>query len=127
MSEIKCGEIAFSHVTVDATNTAQALNSGSLPVFATPMMIALMENAAMRAISHHLEDTESSVGIQINVSHDLASPIGAEIIAKATVIAVDRRKITFEVEAKQGDKTIGKGTHTRFIVTNASFLNKISL
>lgn len=125
MSEIRIGISGQAKTTVDQTNTADVIGSGSLPVFATPMMIALMEKAASEALVPFLEEEETTVGTRMNVSHDLASPVGAEIIATAVITAVDRRRIDFVVEARSKDQVIGKGEHSRFIVNAQSFLEKI--
>lgn len=125
MSEIKLNSSAQATLTVDSTNTAKAVGSGSLEVLATPMMIALMEKAATKALAPFLENSQTSVGTEISTTHDLASPIGATVTATATVVAVDRRRIDFEVSASSNDKVIGHGTHSRFIVDSEKFMNKL--
>jgi predicted thioesterase len=125
MSEILLETCAQASTVVDRTNTADTVGSGLLPVFSTPMMIALMEKAASCAVEPFLEKGQTTVGTIMKVSHDVASPVGAKIIATATVIAVDRRRIDFAVEAREGEKIIGKGTHSRFIVNSEQFLSKI--
>ena len=117
MSEkIQAGKTASVKTVVMENNTAKAVGSGSLDVFATPMMIALMEKAACACLSDALADGQTSVGTQINVAHTAASPIGAEITATAINISVDGRKVDFEVSAKDGAGEIGRGTHSLFIV-----------
>ncbi len=121
-------EIGLSYTstaTVDNTNTAAALGSGDMDVFATPAMVALMENAAMNAVAPHLEQGQTTVGTQISTSHIKASALGATISATATLTAVDGRSLTFAITAREGDKTIGEGTHTRFIVDRERFLAKL--
>ncbi|MFC4652082.1 thioesterase family protein [Lactococcus nasutitermitis] len=125
MSEIKIGSRGTAETTVDATNTALAVGSGSLPVFATPMMIALMEKAACASLAPFLENGQTTVGTQMSVSHELASPVGSQIVAIAIVTALDRRRIDFEVQATANGKIIGKGTHSRFIVDSQKFLDKL--
>lgn len=118
-------EIGLSHVsatTVSPENTASAMGSGDMPVFATPSMVALMENAAMLAVSPALPAHETTVGGFIEASHLAPSPIGAIIEAKATVTEVKGKKITFAIEAFQGEKLIGKASHIRFIVDRETFL-----
>ena len=102
---------------VNDQNTAAAVGSGLLPVFATPQMIALMENAAVDA-------TQASVGTRLDVSHDAATPVGMQVWAEAEVTAVDGRKLTFAVTAYDETGPIGKGTHERFIIQNDKFLAK---
>ncbi len=121
-------EIGLSYTStamVDNTNTAAALGSGDMDVFATPAMVALMENAAMNAVAPHLEQGQTTVGTQISTSHIKASALGATISATATLTAVDGRSLTFAITAREGDKTIGEGTHTRFIVDRERFLAKL--
>ncbi len=111
--------------TVNQNNAALALGSGDMEVFATPAMVALMENAAMNAVAPHLEAGQTTVGTQITTSHIKASAIGATISATATLTAVDGRSLTFAITAREGDKTIGEGSHTRFIVDRERFLAKL--
>ena len=121
-------EIGLSYTStamVDNTNTAAALGSGDMDVFATPAMVALMENAAMNAVAPHLEQGQTTVGTQIFTSHIKASALGATISATATLTAVDGRSLTFAITAREGGKTIGEGTHTRFIVDRERFLAKL--
>ena len=111
---------------VDAARTAVALRSGDLPVFATPMLVALMEEAACAAIAAALPDTMTSVGTRIDVRHRAPSPIGATITAHAEVVDVSGARITFEVSAvhRLGDdvRDVGTGTHVRAVVDRAGFL-----
>ena len=111
-------------VRVIHENTAAVVGSGSLEVFATPMMIALMENAALNTVKPFLAEGEATVGTEISVTHDAPTPIGETVTAEAELIAVDRRKLQFQVQARVGDKIIGKGTHTRFIINEERFLQK---
>ena len=111
--------------TVNPNNTALALGSGDMEVFATPAMVALMENAAMNAVAPHLEAGQTTVGTQITTSHIKASALGATISATATLTAVDGRSLTFAITAREGDKIIGEGSHTRFIVDRERFLAKL--
>jgi predicted thioesterase len=111
--------------TVNQNNTALALGSGDMEVFATPAMVALMENAAMNAVAPHLEAGQTTVGTQITTNHIKASALGATISATATLTAVDGRSLTFAITAREGDKIIGEGSHTRFIVDRERFLAKL--
>lgn len=118
--------LTFTSTTVvDNTNTAVALGSGDMEVFATPAMVALMENAAMNAVAPHLEAGQTTVGTEISTTHIKASALGATITATATLTAVEGRKLTFAVTAHDGDNIIGEGTHTRFIVDRERFLAKV--
>jgi predicted thioesterase len=111
--------------TVNQNNTALALGSGDMEVFATPAMVALMENAAMNAVAPHLEAGQTTVGTQITTSHIKASALGATISATATLTAVDGRSLTFAITAREGENIIGEGVHTRFIVDRERFLAKL--
>ena len=111
-------------VRVIHENTAAVVGSGSLEVFATPMMIALMENAALNTVKPFLAEGEATVGTEISVTHDVPTPIGETVTAEAELIAVDRRKLQFQVQARVGDEIIGKGTHTRVIINEERFLQK---
>ena len=122
---LQTGLTHTSTTTVNKDNTAIALGSGDMPVFATPAMMALMENAAMLAVAAELPDGSSTVGGHIESSHLKPSPVGAEVSATATLEKVDGRKLYFKVSASQGDTLIGEGTHLRFIVEKEKFLSKL--
>lgn len=115
-----------SRVTVTDGNTAIALGSGDMPVFATPAMMALMENAAMLAVAGHLPEGSTTVGGHIESSHLKPSPVGSEVEATATLEKIDGRKLHFKVTARQGDTLIGEGTHLRFIVDREKFMGKLA-
>lgn len=121
-------EIGLKHesqVVVSQSNTAKALGSGDMEVFATPAMVALMENAAMKAVAENLDEGASSVGVEISTSHIKASALGATITASAELVAIDGRKLSFKVKAWDEAGTIGEGNHTRFVVDRERFLSKI--
>ena len=114
-----------SRTTVSTANSAKTLGSGDMDVFATPAMVALMENAAMLAVAAELPEGSATVGTQMNTSHIKASPLGAVITASAELMAVDGRKLTFAVKAWDEKGVIGEGEHTRFVVDRARFLSKL--
>lgn len=114
-----------SRTVVSADNVAATMGSGDMQVFATPAMVALMENAAMNAVAGVLEPGVSTVGVEMSVSHVKASPVGAEVTASAVLTEVDGRKLTFEVRAWDDKGTIGEGRHVRFIVDRERFLAKL--
>ncbi|MBE6185721.1 MAG: thioesterase family protein [Alistipes sp.] len=114
-----------SRTTVSTANSAKTLGSGDMDVFATPAMVALMENAAMLAVAAELPEGSATVGTQMNTSHIKASPLGAVITASAELTAVDGRKLTFAVKAWDEKGVIGEGEHTRFVVDRARFLSKL--
>lgn len=109
---------------VTAENTAIRAGSGTLPVFATPFMCALMEKAAWMAIAPGLNEGDSSVGTKLAISHLSATPVGLKVWAESEVTAVDGKRIEFKVVAGDEKGIIGEGTHERFIVTDERFLAK---
>jgi len=124
-TKITLGKTATVTTEVDKTNTARAVGSGSLEVFATPMMIALMECAACEVLADALNEGQTSVGIFISADHTAASPIGAHITAKATITSVRGRKIEFYITANDDKNEIGIGKHTRIIVDAERFMKKL--
>ena len=113
---ISVGAVGTASTVVTPENTAAAVGSGALPVFATPYMIALMENAACNAIADGLEEGQSSVGTKLDVSHDAATPVGMHVTAKAELV--------FRVTAEDDAGPIGQGTHERFLIMADKFLAK---
>ena len=113
-----------SDTVVTEHNTANAIGSGLVPVFATPYMIALMENAAANSLLPYLAQDEGTVGTYLDVAHTSATPIGMKVWAETTVTAVEGKKITFEVAAYDEAGEIGRGTHERFIIKPERFLAK---
>ncbi len=124
MNELPIGLKGQAETTVNEQNTAAAMGSGLLPVFATPAMLALMENAAATSVQPFLGEGEGTVGTRLEVSHLAATPIGLAVRAESELVAVDRRKLTFTVRAWGGEELIGEGTHQRFVIDNARFLEK---
>ena len=115
------GEVASY---VEREDTAQEVGSGSLLVYATPCMVALMEGAACEAITECLSDTKTSVGTELNIKHLSATPVGLEVRAEAEVTAVEGNTVTFQVTAYDEAGKIGEGTHKRVIVSTQRFLDK---
>ena len=109
---------------VSTENTAAKVGSGSLPVFATPIMVALMEKAACQALEGHLDEGSTTVGTMLNIEHVAATPVGMAVTAESTVTAVDGRKVCFDVAAYDEAGLIGKGKHERFIVNAEKFTAK---
>ena len=105
-------------------NTAASVGSGDLPVFATPYMIALIEEAAQTSVAPHLEAGQSTVGTMLSVSHDSATPLGMKVWAESKLIEIDGRRLVFEVRAFDEAGLIGQGTHERFIIKKQRFLEK---
>ena len=122
--EITVGMKGEVGTLVEREDTAREVGSGSLLVYATPCMVALMEGAACEAIQEALPDTQTTVGTELNIQHISATPVGLEVRAEAEVIAVDGKVITFDVRAFDEAGEIGKGTHKRVIVNSQKFLEK---
>lgn len=121
---IETGMKGRAEAVVTQENTAQAVGSGLVPVFATPYMIALMENAAVNAVQAQLAPDEGTVGIRLDITHDAATPIGMKVWAEAEVTAVEGKKITLSVKAFDEKGPIGGGVHERFVITVDRFLAK---
>lgn len=121
-------EIGLKHTseqTVNEALTAMQMGSGDLPVFATPAMMALMENAAMMAVANELPESCTTVGGHIESSHLRPSKIGEKVSAVAEVTKVDGKKIEFKVAAYSGETLLGEGTHLRFVVDKEKFISKL--
>jgi predicted thioesterase len=109
---------------VNEANSAKVMGSGELDVYATPAMVALIEKAAWKSVAAELEAGSGTVGTLMNVKHLSATPIGMKVTAKSELTAIDRRKLTFAVEAFDETGKIGEGIHERFIVDNQTFQAK---
>ncbi len=113
-----------STTTVVHENTAAYVGAGGVEVFATPMMIALMEQAAWQSVANSLDPGYVTVGTSINVRHLAATPIGQRVRAIAELMQIDGRRLVFKVEAYDEKQKIGEGQHERFIVNLDRFLKK---
>ena len=122
--EITVGMKGEVGTMVEREDTAAEVGSGSLLVYATPCMVALMEGAACEAIQEAIPEDQTTVGISLEISHLSATPVGLEVRAEAEVIAVDGKIITFSVTAYDEAGKIGEGTHKRCIVSSQRFLDK---
>ena len=111
-------------VVVTEALTARAMGSGTLDVFATPAMIALIEQTAWKSVAPELEEGWGSVGTALNVQHLASTPLGMTVTARTELVEVDRRRLVFRVEAFDGAGLIGQGTHERFLVEEAKFQAK---
>lgn len=120
------GKKYTSTLVVSEQHLAATVGSGDLRVLATPMMMALMENAAMSCVADELEDSASTVGGQISASHLKPTGLGHTITATAELTAVEGRKLTFKVTANDEDGLIGEGEHTRYIVDRERFMSKVT-
>lgn len=123
--EITVGMKGESFNLVERADTAYEVGSGSLLVYATPCMVALMEGAACEAIAPAIPEGKTSVGIALNITHIAATPVGLEVRAEAEVTAVEGNSITFQVTAYDESGKIGEGTHKRAVVSSQRFLEKV--
>lgn len=121
---LKAGIIKEITEKVTDKNTAKTMKSGELNVYATPAMIALMEQAAYTSVADELEEGQGSVGTLMNVKHISATPVGMEVTAKSELVEIDGRRLVFRVEAFDERGKIGEGEHERFIVNNVKFQQK---
>lgn len=121
---MKTGIKGTQSVVVGESNTAKAVGSGTLDVFATPSMIALMEETAWKSVAGELDEGCSTVGTHLDISHDAPTPAGKTVTCESELVQIDGRKLTFMVRAYDERGEIGKGIHERFIVNNEKFMKK---
>ena len=122
--EITIGMKGTVSTTVEREDTAYEVGSGSLLVYATPCMVALMEGAACEAIAPALTEDKTSVGTALNISHLSATPVGMDVWAEAEVTEIEGNAITFQITAYDEKGKIGEGAHKRFVVATQRFLDK---
>ena len=125
MANIAPGLVGEAALMVEETHTASHLGSGGVEVLATPVMIALMEDAARSSVDSKLEQGQMSVGVNLNVSHLAATPVGMRVTARAELLAVEGRRLTFKVEARDEREIIGEGTHIRAIINLDRFMDRV--
>lgn len=125
-SALRPGLVGRATANVTGALTAPALGSGSIAVYATPAMVALMEQAAVACADCHLKPGEATVGVALDVKHTAATPPGLDVSAEATLTAVDGRKLTFSIVARDAAGPIGEATHTRLVVDVARFEAKLA-
>lgn len=122
--ELYKGIKGYDRVTVTEENVARALGSGALPVFSTPSLIISMERASIESVNPYLDEGTSTVGVELNVQHIAATPIGMEVRFESELIEIDGRMLLFEVRAYDDAGLCGKGLHKRCIVDNKRFMAK---
>ena len=115
---------AEKSLTVTDANTAKTMGSGTLDVFATTDMVALIEQTAYTSIESELEPGWGSVGTSLNIQHLSATPVGMTVTATTELVEVDRRRLVFHAEVYDEKGLVGKGTHERFLVENEKFQAK---
>lgn len=106
-------------------DTAKVFGSGAAEVFATPMMIGLMEAASMNCVKDYLPEGCSTVGTLVNVKHISATRVGKKVWAEAELVEIDRKRLVFKVAAYDEDKQIGEGIHERFIINDEKFMSNL--
>lgn len=124
MKEIRLHETKTIEKKVTENMLANRVGSGDVSVYATPMMIALMEECASSLLASFLEEGETSVGIRMDATHDAATPLSMNVKATAKITAVDGKKVTFQITAIDEADTIGIAKHERFIVNKERFEQK---
>lgn len=128
MRDVPIGSKGTATLVVKAEHTANQFKDSLLPeVFATPMMVRLMENAALNAIRPYLDPGESAVGTAIAIEHLAATPVGHTATAEAEVTKVDGRQIEFKVSARDEKEEIGRGTHRRMAIDLGRFNQRLAL
>ncbi|PID79616.1 MAG: hypothetical protein CSB19_02120 [Clostridiales bacterium] len=124
MSNLKLGIVHKVEIVVEKKHLASSLGSGGIDVFATPMMITLMEGASLDLVQPLLEDGQTTVGTLVDVKHIAATPLGMKVYAESELIEIDRKRLVFKVTAYDEREKIGEGIHERFIIDSQKFLEK---
>ena len=126
MPTIPTGAKGSFTLVVDAEHLASRFKDATLPpVLATPVMIMVMENAALNALKPYLPAGETALGTRVDVRHLAATPVGRRVTGEAEVVAVDGRRIEFAIRATDGDEAIGVGTHERVLIDLAKFAERL--
>ena len=123
--EIAVGMKGEVSTLVEREDTAEAIGSGLLLVYSTPCMVALMEGAACEAIAEAIPEEKTTVGIELNISHLAATPVGMEVRAEAEVISIENNTVIFQLNAYDETGKIGEGTHKRVVISSQRFLEKV--
>ncbi len=124
-SRLKVGMELKKDYTVTRADTAKTVGSGGLEVLATPVLISWVENAAYEMAALCLPDESTTVGVNVNLNHIAATPVGMKVRVKVLLKEIDSRKLTFAVEAWDTVQKVGVGTHQRFVVQKTKFMGKV--
>lgn len=124
MKTVPLGTTGHSEVPVTAEVLASRAGSGAVPVFSTPSLVLLMEQAAVNAIKDFLDAGETTVGTRLDIRHIASTPPGLVVSATAKVSGFDGRRLTFQVEARDSFEVVGTGTHERFVVNSSRFISR---
>jgi predicted thioesterase len=125
LSKLQPGLTGYTRIHVGVEQTAPSIGSGKVPVLATPVMINVIEAAALAAVEHLLPPGHQSLGIHLDVRHFAATPIGMKVVATAELTAVEGRTLSFRVEARDEREPIGGGSHERVVVNVARFDERV--
>jgi predicted thioesterase len=123
--QIQAGVKGREIVVVEVKDTAANYGSGLVEVYATPAMVALMEKTCLRSVLPFLPEGHGTVGVKVNISHSKATPVGMQVVCESELIEVDRRRLVFEVVARDEGGEIGRGTHERFVIDTEKFMAKL--
>lgn len=126
LSKLRIGSSGSASALVTEQRLATAVGSGEAPVFASPMMVALMEAAAVDCVESQLPGGHQSLGMHLDVTHSAPTPLGLTVTATATLKSVDGRKLFFDIVANDGVDQIGSGRHTRVVVDTARFMARLA-
>ena len=121
---LETGITGKQEVLAEESNSAKTMGSGTLDVFATPAMIALMEKTAWMSVADELEEGCGTVGISLDVAHSAPTPLGMKVTCESELTKVEGRKLIFHVKAYDEKGMIGEGTHERFVIQNEKFQEK---
>ena len=122
---LKIGMLGEARTKVVYENTALKYGSGTVSVFATPAMIALMESASINSVDRYLPKGYATVGTKVEIKHIAATPIDMKVIARAELMEIDGPKLKFKIEAYDEKEKIGEGTHARYIIKLDDFIKKV--
>jgi predicted thioesterase len=122
---LQIGIEGLAQTVVSESNTAISHGSGSVSVFATPALVALMEKAALSSVEPLLEEGTTTVGTRVDIKHLAATPVGMTVVATSRLVEIDGKRLVFEVEARDNVDLVGKGIHERFIVKTESFMRRV--
>lgn len=125
MHNLNIGDTYTSELIVEEKHTASAFGSGSIFVFSTPMMIGLMENAALKCAEKSLDSGYSTVGMSVDIVHIAATPMGQKVRATAEIVGIEGKKLIYKIEAYDENEKIGEGKHERYIINVEKFMSKV--
>ncbi len=124
--KLQKGIKGHKEIIVSETDTASKFGSGLINVYATPAMVGLMETTAQESVQKHLPSGYITLGIELNIKHLKATPVGMKVRCESELIHIDGKKLIFNVDTYDDKGKIGEGTHSRFIVETKKFLEKLN-